>query len=539
MITITKLKMWEDPGYTKGCVEIPPAGSWKLPAADYTSSENLRPRKNMLMGAVELPLSYIQVMNMSYLYMEAQDDGNRTFSMFGWIDTIEQSASSADAVIIRWTPDYWRTYSGSAVFKRGMIRKCKQSGYKRPYQTEPRKWKVTHAADLFQKTGTDATYPYNVVVAYNHTENNVTSIKYAFWRCSLTAGKDTVSGKTNPSLQDVYNGRIDELLGIDPAAITGIFVVPFLGWAGSTSVIVEGASHFAYLKQNFGSQTFSWALDQIYETDDMKRAVIMDPTGAIVATFPWGYSADYLAGYADVGTVSASTHLYLVKQSAPMSVPAYCAEGMCVDIPGLPCPVNSNAYSSYVYSGRREYEIDMRQIQTNQKGIAGGVGAGANLLGAGLMAMIPGAQILAGFSASGAGTQGVGAASNYLLETFVFNDQLQYAEDRMYSNQSANILIGGGGEGWAYSNALKDWKILQLEADTTSKDEYNNMVALNGYDVDSQTSDVSTFITGGGPLLITDLVVRGNIPPEAKASIKAKLEKGVYIIEKNPTGVVP
>ena len=66
-LTITKLKMWKDPGYTRECVEVPPRGSWKLPAADYVASENLRPRKGSTLTAVELPLPYLQVMDMSYL----------------------------------------------------------------------------------------------------------------------------------------------------------------------------------------------------------------------------------------------------------------------------------------------------------------------------------------------------------------------------------------------------------------------------------------------------------------------------------------
>ena len=82
-ITITKLKMWKNPGYTKGCVEVPPAGSKKLPAPDYTSTANLRPRKNGTISAIELPLSFCQVFDMSYLYMEFEDNAHNQCKVFG------------------------------------------------------------------------------------------------------------------------------------------------------------------------------------------------------------------------------------------------------------------------------------------------------------------------------------------------------------------------------------------------------------------------------------------------------------------------
>ena len=144
MLTITKLKMWKDPGYTRQCVEVPPVGSKKLPIPDYVSSEPLRPRRGALLNAVELPLSYLEVHDMSYLYMEISDGQQtpNTMSVFGWILSVEETASSSEAVVIRWTPDYWRTYSDDAVFGKGTVTRCANDTYKRPFLTQPRKWVV-------------------------------------------------------------------------------------------------------------------------------------------------------------------------------------------------------------------------------------------------------------------------------------------------------------------------------------------------------------------------------------------------------------
>ena len=141
MLTITKLKMWKDPGYTRQCVEVPPVGSWKLPAVpDYTSSEDLRPRRGSTLSAMELPLSYLAVHDMSYLYMEIEDGVTptpNTMKIFGWIVSVEEIASANEAVRITWTPDYWRTYADDAVFGKGVITRCNNSTYKRPFQTQP------------------------------------------------------------------------------------------------------------------------------------------------------------------------------------------------------------------------------------------------------------------------------------------------------------------------------------------------------------------------------------------------------------------
>ena len=106
-LTITKLKMWKDPGYTRRCVEVPPVGSKKLPTPDYTmaDSETLRPHKGSTLTNLNLPLSFTQLFGMSYLYIEASD-GAGSVSLFGWIDSITQRSTSYEGVTINWSVDW-------------------------------------------------------------------------------------------------------------------------------------------------------------------------------------------------------------------------------------------------------------------------------------------------------------------------------------------------------------------------------------------------------------------------------------------------
>ena len=560
MLTITKLKMWKDPGYTRGCLEIPPAGSRKLPAADYSSDTTLRPRKNSTLTALELPLSYTQVFEMSYLYIEASD-GNGNLALFGWIESIEQTASAEAAILIRWSVDWWRSYSDSAVFKRARVTHCANSSFKRPYRNEPRKWKVSHSNPLIIGS---REYPYCVVIAFNEVEHKsedvsiggvpavaqwtVTNIRYAFWECNLMSGKDskTIDNNSydNPSLRDVFTGNIDEILGINPETITGIFILPYLAWSKFGSTIhgdpnITG-SKFAYLRKTDSADSggLSFDLDQEYVSDDYRRTIIMDPNGSIVGTLPWGYAADHIEAYADVGAVSASLRVAMRKTDGELNPPAFdavasSAEGLSVDIPGLTCPVNSNGWSSYVYSGQRDYEIRTKEAQRSAKAFEGVMSGGliGSIVGQGQQGenKFPTGAIVGG---------ALGAGASYLLSG-VTDDKLQELTDQLHSNQTSNLLMGGGGEGFAYAPAVKDWYIVQLVADDVSMDEYEDNIALNGYETDMTVPDVTSFITAGGAFSCSDLVITGDLPPQAKQEIKSKLESGVYITENNPSGVVP
>ena len=199
MFTITKLKMWKDPGYTRQCVEVPPAGSKKLPNPDYTSTEDLRPRRGSTLSAVELPLSYLEVFDMSYLYMEAQDGRTpaNTIKVFGWILSVDEIASGSEAVRITWTPDYWRTYSDLAVFGKGTITRCNNGTYKRPSGVQPRRWKVNKKEKIINFVSDDK---YVVIIFSQTTQNpDITYIRYGAWKVgsTITSGGQTYNTKLN------------------------------------------------------------------------------------------------------------------------------------------------------------------------------------------------------------------------------------------------------------------------------------------------------------------------------------------------------
>ena len=546
-LTITKLKMWKNPGYTRGCLEVPPAGSWKLPAADFTSpvGETYRPMKNTTLTAIELPLSFTAVFNMSYIYIEASDGGG-SIKVFGWIESITQSATSSEAVLIRWSVDYWRTYGGVLTYGTGTITRCNNSTYKRPFQTQPRKWTVKHSEKLINFTGEYETYPYCAVLAYNYTTpNNETIIRFAYWRCSQTSGEQiTVGGNTykSMSISEIFSSVVDENLGIDPDDVIGIFISPFEPWVRSASSIIThtssgGTKYFAYIKpSNIVSSTFSCTYVNKYESDDMLKTVIVDPNGSIVFTLPWGYKIDAMGGSIDAGTTACNMIFRLALLSAPVSGIESAITGNMGTIPALTAPFNSNAYSSYVYSGQRDYDHELKNIQRDQQTVAGVTGISQSAIGGGIAGASGGPIGAVAGAVAGAVSGSVGTVVNWVASG-IFNDRLNDETDKLYSNQASNVIQSAGGMG--FCDAIKSWYIVQLQADSVSAAEYTAHVTKNGYSVDIPTGTASTFITAGGPLQINNMVVTGNAPPEAKQFIKNMFSNGVIIQENNPAGVIP
>ena len=545
-LTITKLKMWKDPGYTRQCLNVPPAGSKKLPAADWMNSENLRPRKNTTLTAVELPISYLEVFDMSYLYMEVEDAASppHTVSIFGWITAIEEIASSSEAVRITWTPDYWRTYSDRAVFGSGTVTRCTDGNHKRPYPTQPRKWKVTHYDPVCQSWTDWASYPFWVVITYlTKVNQQVTDIATYFWQTGFTVAKSiTYQGNTynGVGLTKIFSGQLPGLLGLNPDQIASIFITPHPpDSTGSATIETHGTYYMYRAYVNLATQQ-STHYNHTYETNDMKKAVIIDPTGAVIYTLPWGNEIDEIYYLLDNGTVGCNLDISLRKHgSYPLGV-ENAPVGLTASLPCINAPLNSNGWSSYNYSGQRTYDIEMKKIQREETAIKGVIGAGSSMLGGGIGGAMVGKGVGAGVGA------GLGAATSIftsglnMLVSEKYDDQYQKATDELYANQASTVLQSAGGV--AFINTVANagnWYIVQLEADDVSAAEYTADVGLNGYETNIAASDVTSYITTGGALQIVNLNLTGEIPPEAKTYIKNKLENGVRIIENNPSGVVP
>lgn len=544
VLTITKLKMWKDPGYTEECVEVPPVGSKLLPTPDYASAAGttLRPRKGSTLTSIELPLSFSAVWEMSYLYMEATDSGG-SFSVFGWIRGVERTASSEDAVRISWVPDYWRTFSGDMIFGRGTVTKTSDATYRRPYTTAPRYLRLKDTMDYCAIMGSA---PYNFVLIKSVTlSNNITGFEYYYGTVDMVIGT-----QRSPTLEEISGGLIDEVLGIPASSIIGCWICPpgmddFFNGSSVTHSYVHGGitetivfyKASSVKKNHVENATISNTEfpGKDVKSDDMQTVITVNPYGQSESVLPWGFDLTRnVSIFADISCNGID--LYIVPNITGVPVNKHMIEGRYLRFSCLPMPVNSNAWSDYNYSGQRDYDMRSAQIQREQAAVRGIASTGQSAIGGGIAG---GAVGLPGIGAiAGAAINLVGVGVEYASSGY-FNDKLQDATDDLYSNQISTLLTPGGGVGFTVIGAgYPLWEIVLLSADDVSKDEYDAFVNINGYDTNIPVTDPSTFLTGG-PVQIRDLQVKGEVPPAAKTGIKNKLAAGVYIIENNPTGVAP
>ena len=573
-LTISKLKMWKDPGYTRGCLEIPPAGSKKLPATpDYVLpvSETLRPHKATTLTELHLPISYSQVFDMSYLYIEASD-GAGSVKLFGWIDSVYQRSTSADGVTINWTVDWWRSFSGSATFGRGFITRCSDASYKRPYEVTPRYrnvdtvqnietdisdhntgWCILKVADRTYDAGTDTWETHGIRTLFFPFR-----LSGGYWvihQANIPGGTDMDSTQA-PSGDDIFNGTLSTKLGIPSESIIGAWFSPIAPISTAFYIYESGQiyGHYQIVKlyKNGAYGTFEYddtqgGVTDFIEfrkyytidasgvaTDDNVIYAITDCSGQIIGSAPYGMTFKNMVVIFDVGATTGNLKVILTPNNT------YdwgdIAEGMTVTIPLPALPVSSNAWSDYVYSGQRYYEYQSKIEQNNQQNIQGiaTVASGA-VTGAVLGSVVPGIGTAVGAIAGGiTGAVGVGvtAATNEYAR-----QKMQDLEDQKYSDQFGKLVLPGDGFGFIQIKGIP--KLITMTSDNVSKAEYDADIANNGHRTQLNAASVSSFITAGGALRISEMNVTGSIPPQAKASIINMFSNGVYIVENNPSGVAP
>lgn len=563
MLTINKLKMWKDPGYTRSCIEVPPVGSKKLPTPDFSSAAGMtyRPRKESTLTDLELPLSFTQVFEMSYLYIEASD-GAGSVALFGWITSCEQIATAADAVRIRWEVDWWRSYSGSLTFGRGVITKTSDGTYKRPMGVNPRLWLYDNSDSKNTRQLRDFIgshyIDYFFIFTFMDSAQNL--------KVGVTTALFKVGGTAYTGLGPGDIEELPEKFGIPSTNVKGCWVSSFFPF-GKTGVTYnngyyEFPSTFGPVMTHtsggvdracivheiangflqFFSADYTNA-QRTFVSNDTEKVILIDGYGTPHLTLPYGFECKYAAIKTDIGATEAYHSVILSEQPITNLSQFYEAklkaieEGRYVNIPLAPVAVASNALSDYIVSGQRDYDIETRRMDQEKSAWQGALGIGGSIAGGTVSGALAGGGAGAAVGAIAGTVSGtVGTVANYWLTDY-YNDKLQQATEKLYSNQ-ASQLITIGSTADRISEAIRGLRIIRIQADDASTDEINGQIATQGYDVEIPVNDTSSFITTG-PIQIMNLQLGGIAPPVAKAVIKSKFENGMYIIENNPNGVIP
>lgn len=522
--------------------------------------QNVQPRKGKEFQEMELDIAWDEftgcklsatpkliVVKFSSLNMV----GSYTF-VYGWIDHAEPVATKGPQTNtrIKWHVDWWLTWADYNWF---MVSEQQQiltnwfprrvtigagrllkgpSQFARPSSSAPRKWLVEKAESMFDDSdplfGPDTLW---AVMCFTNASGTppdvvVTSIGYYFW----PIGKQIDGAQhLSPDYTTIYTGQIEEKMGIDPSRILGFWAAPFKPLMVGNIKNFDSVSVYEVVNFSTPGNTKTWILDQgAVQTDDKRKIIFTDPTGAEMYTAPWGIPFRSITGQIDIGTSVAVLNVYLGETDEGDDRKG--AEGRFFSFPLPSLPVTENAWSSYTYSGQRDYDMQQKAIQRDRSAVNGIAGIGTQAIGGALAgtAAAPGAGTAAG-AIAGLVSGIVGTAANYFT-TGEFDNRDQRNVDTLTSRQTAAMLINSGGKtSFKPRGTYWGWNMLTMVRDPVSLAEIEVEQEELGYDTDTYVKDCSNLISGGGPLRIEGLRVKGDIPKEGKEYIASLFARGVHI----------
>ena len=477
--------------------------------------------------------------------------GAYTF-VYGWIDDAEPVATKGPQpnTRIKWHIDWWLTWTDynwfqtagePAMQKNWAPRKVSigsgrllkgPASFARPSSSAPRKWLVEKAESMFDDSdplfGPDTLWA--VMCATNTSgtppDTIVTSIAYYFWPIGK---KIDEALHPSPDYATIFTGRIEETMGIDPSRILGFWAAPFKPLMVGKIKNFDSVS--VYEVENFTAvgNAKTWTLDQgAVQTDDKRKIIFTDPAGAEMYTAPWGIPFRSITGQIDIGTSVAVLHVYLGETDEGNGRNG--AEGRFFSFPLPSLPVTENAWSSYNYSGQRNYDLEQKAIQRDRSAVNGIAGIGTQAIGGALAgtAAAPGAGTAIG-TIAGLASGIVGTAVNYFTAG-EFDNREQRNVDNLTSRQTAGMLINSGGRtSLRPIGTYWGWNMITMARDPVSLAELEVEQEELGYDTDTYVVDCTTLISAGGPLRIEGLRVKGDIPREGKNYISSLFARGVHI----------
>ena len=477
--------------------------------------------------------------------------GAYTF-VYGWVDDAEPVATKGPQTNtrIKWHVDWWLTWADYNWFMEsgqmqilanwfprrvtiGAGRLLKgPSQFARPSSSAPRKWLLDSAVNMIDDR--DPYFDIGVWWAVMCTTKTsgapplevITDIVYYFWPIG-----EKISGaaNTSPDWVSIYTGQIEEEIGIDPSRIQGFWLAPFKPWTGGEVRDLTGVSVYELTSVLSGNVNIKTLTENV-QTDDKHKIVFTDPTGAEMFTAPWGITFKNIVTWFDIGTSAASLCVYLGETDIPIEE-RQGVEGRFFSFPLPSLPVTENAWSSYVYSGQRDYDMQQKAIQRDRSAVNGIAGIGTQAIGGALAgtAAAPGPGTALG-AVAGLASGIIGTAVNYFTAG-EFDSRDQRNVDNLTSRQTAGMIVNAGGYYGLIQpyGSMIGWNMLTMVRDPVSLAEIEVEQEELGYDTDTYVVDCTNLISAGGPLRIEGLRVRGDIPKEGKEYIAGLFSRGVHI----------
>lgn len=586
----TRVSWWKDPGFTEDGFdrlnfETVPSSGEAIVLHD-ASLPPLRPSRDRVFSELKVPLDYETAKLMNYLKIESVS-GSTATTYYGWVDNVEVvSDSDSPLSLIHWHVDPWETYKSSLILRSGHItRRPRNTSEVPPYQNYQYRYMQIQeelVADLARPeifvpspdnpeasgyvTDGLSTVFWAVIKAVETItidENNTTTrITTYTWPMSYT--EETVYfqilGTTyrTPPKGVIVHGMVDEMLGISPESITGAWLSPIPPQLKQKENVGAGTTGNPYIFHFPSSTLESWTVSEteIYyyfklsivdffkdvdETDycthpfpspihssEYSRISVISWDGSKIGELPFGVEVRSVTVRAAISATEAQI-IFAFNHSTQGSY-ANRAQGLVFSAPLPSLDITSNAWASYVYSGQRTYDVEMRRITTDRQALSipGEVVSGATT-----------GALVGGFSPMGAGlgalVGGIGTAitglSEYAVDSHWYNDTVQSEVDRLHANQLNGILQTGS----AYDIVMMQnrvFRLISMTFDYAARENLFSKQELMGISVDEDRPSIQSILAAHptGFYQIANLIVGGEAPVEAKRWIKDKFAAGVRLI---------
>ena len=554
-MTSASLEIWEDTGYTEGCLEVPKTSS-TLSNPDY-SFEGLEISTSSLFSEVKVKGAFAALFNCSYLRMTYDMNNGSDVSVYGWIDNVAVGSDSAGSPMtrIQWHVDLWRTYISKVTLGSGIVKRRTAEGTlpTQPYGNRYSLAKTPH--DILPDSSIRwvlLNLTQTVATTEGSSFTSTTTCCYPVNVAAPTApfigqwGEKTI---TFPTWEQTITGLFDELFGIDPDAIFGAFIspVPPASATFSQYVTLNGwnvqplDSSGSYSTGAFVSSTGYYATQSfttLAQTTDITAYVITDMDRAPIGTLPWGIS---VSG-GSYRLVNCDTTMYLKiwftgsVSGATFSDGSQPVNGLEYLIPLKTLGVTTNAKSSYTYSGQQELDRQQMAIQREQalqSGLANiGNQAVQGAMGGAMVGTIAGGPAgAAGGAVIGAVTSAIGGTISTISDYHISgaaNDKMMDATIRQKAQQTSHMTLPSAGQDWVYYGHSP--QLIPLQWDDYSITQRSQDMVLYGAHVDEPRTSCQSLLTAGGPLQIANCTVLGSVPVQAKRYIKERLSNGVRIV---------
>lgn len=547
-MSTASLRVWRDTGYTEGCMEVPKTSSLSNPQYAFNG---LNVSKSDLFRQVKVEHAFEDLYDCSYLQMVYDMNNGQDVSVYGWIDSVSCSSDTPGkpVTVIDWHVDLWRTYLSKAVFGAGYVTRRPSTSdipsqpYSPRYQvmnlsgTELIKessniyWCFVQCTVTVEGTSTQQTLCFPVDVMNGST--------------SLDVGNSEASYSV-PSFNSLITGGWDELLGLDPEAVYGVFLSPYSpnnvtstgvysveGWYPVGLHTASDGGTYGALQKSSVRNAYGQFYKNIsgFQTTDTSTVVIKGFDNEIAGALPWGLAPTT----ATWRIVEADSSMYVAYRFDISGSYASCnGNGMEFTIPLKTLGLGTNARSSYVYSGQMELDAKTMQLQRERAYSEAKTSTIVSLTGSGTSNMVMGAALAGplGLGLATVGTAASALASAYKAEADyrtegVYIDSMMDATLKQASRQTSNLMLASSGVDWVFNGAVP--KLCTLEWDDYSVAQRDRDISMYGAHVDEPTADCTSLISAGGPLRIANLIVTGPIPVQAKQFFRTRFANGVVI----------